>query len=217
MNPVSTQQLLEALNWRYATKAFDPARKLPADTWSALEQTLVLSPSSFGLQPYQFLVVQDPALRQQLLPHTWNQEQVVDCSHYIVFTVRTSLATADIDGFIQLISSTRNTPPGALAGYRGMMVGALVDGPLKSMISEWASRQAYIALGNLLTSAALLGIDTCPIEGFSPTDYNRILNLPPTGYTSSVCCALGYRAATDKHATLPKVRYPVSQLVRHIG
>lgn len=217
MTAIPPKQLVEALTWRYATKVFDPTRPIAAETWDTLEQSLILSPSSFGLQPYRFLVVRDQALRKQLLPHSWNQNQVVDCSHYVVFASRTSLTTEEIDRFIKLIANTRNIPADSLAGYRGMMVGALIDGPLKSAVNEWATRQVYIALGNLMTAAALLGVDACPMEGFAPAEYNRLLNLPAAGYSAVVCCALGYRAAADKYASLPKVRFPKDQLIQHIG
>ena len=217
MTTISTKQLLEALNWRYATKVFDAGRKIPSDTWQALEQTLILSPSSFGLQPYRFLVVQDPALRGQLLPHSWNQNQVVDCSHYVVFAARTDLTTAEIDEFIQLIAETRKLPVDALKAYRSMMVGSLIEGPLRSAIREWAARQAYVALGNLMTAAALVGVDACPMEGFSPSDYDRLLQLPAKGYSAAVCCALGYRASTDKYASLAKVRFSRDRLVQQLG
>lgn len=216
MNPISAEQLTAAQSWRYATKVFDPARKIPAATLAALEEALVLSPSSFGLQPYQFLIITDPAVREQLLPCTWGQKQVTDCSHYVVFTARTQLADGHIDAFIQRIAEVRGIAPESLKGYRDMMHGNLIAGPRSNVIPEWATRQAYIALGNLMTSAALLGVDTCPIEGFEPEKYDEILKLDGSGYGSCVCCALGYRAATDKYATLPKVRFPAEELVRRI-
>src|ERR1035438_4004666 len=95
-----TQQLLDALQWRYATKVFDATKKIPADTWAALEKTLVLTPTSYGLQPFRFLVVQNPATREALLPHSWGQKQVVDCSHFVVFTARTEMHATDVDKLI---------------------------------------------------------------------------------------------------------------------
>ncbi len=217
MAPILHQQLLEALHWRYATKVFEAGRKLPEETWHALERALILSPSSFGLQPYRFIVVQDPELRHQLLPHSWNQRQVVDCSHYVVFAARTDFSTAEIDRFIQLTAETRSVSPATLAGYRRLMVGALIDHPLHAAVKDWASHQVYIALGNLMTSAAILGVDACPMEGFSAEHYDQLLNLPAQGYHAAVCCALGYRAATDKHSTLAKVRFSRDHLIQQIG
>ena len=216
MNPITTQQLVNALEWRYATKVFDPDKKIPADLWQTLEHALVLSPSSYGLQPYRFLVIRDAAKRAALLPHSWNQKQVVDCSHYIVFTARTKMTEADIDRFLALTSRVRNLPAEALSAYRGMMVGDLVAGPRGKIAHEWATRQAYIALGNLMTCAAVLGVDACPMEGFVPAEYDRVLGLENSGYASVVCCALGYRSANDKYAGLAKVRHEAADLVRVI-
>ena len=211
---MTTPQLLTALEWRYATKVFDPNKKISADLWQALERALVLSPSSYGLQPYRFLVIQDAAKRAALLPHSWNQKQVVDSSHYIVFTARNKMTEADIDRFLALTSQVRNLPTEALGAYRGMMLGDLVQGPRGKIAHEWATRQAYIALGNLMTCAAVLGVDACPMEGFVPAEYDRVLGLENSDYATVVCCALGYRSATDKYASLAKVRYPATDLIR---
>ena len=216
MSNESHQRILEALNWRYATKVFDAARKIPAGIWSALEQTLVLTPSSYGLQPYQFLIVADPAKRAALRPHSWNQSQVTDSSHYVVFTARTKMTEADVDKLIQRITQIRGIPAEALSIYRGVMVGDIVNGPRGRVAHEWAARQAYIALGNLMTAAAVLGVDTCPLEGLNPAEYDRILGLEGGDYKTVVACALGYRAADDKYAALAKVRYETSDLVRVI-
>lgn len=213
---MTTEALLQALRWRYATKVFDPKRKIPADVWSALEESMVLSPSSFGLQPYRFLVVEDPALRAQLMPHAWNQRQIVDASHLVVFAVRTAITEADIDRFLDRIVEVRGVTRESLQSYRSMMTGMLLDPSFQPVAVHWAARQAYLALGNLLTSAAVLGIDACPIEGFVPAEFDRILKLPEQGFTSVVCCALGYRDETDKYARLPKVRAPREELVRHL-
>ena len=214
MNAVTTKQLLEALNWRYATKIFDAAKKIPADVWHALEQTLVLTPTSYGLQPYQFLVVQDAATRAALLPHSWGQKQVVDCSHYVVFLARTEMKEADVDRLISRTSRVRGIPAESIQFYRDMMMSDIVNGPRGKVAHEWAARQCYIALGNLMTSAALLGVDACPMEGLAPAEYDKILNLAGGGYKTVVACALGYRGAGDKYAALAKVRYETKDLVR---
>jgi len=211
---MTTPQLLTALEWRYATKVFDPNKKISTDLWQALERALVLSPSSYGLQPYRFLVIHDSAKRAALLPHSWNQKQVVDCSHYIVFTARTKMTEADIDRFLALTGQVRNLPTEALSAYRGMMMGDLVTGPRGKIAHEWAIRQAYIALGNLMTCAAVLGVDACPMEGIVPGEYDRVLGLENSDYATVVCCALGYRSANDKYAGLAKVRYPATDLIR---
>jgi nitroreductase len=209
-------QLLQALQWRYATKTFDPNRKISAATWNALQEALVLSASSFGLQPYRFIVVNDPATRAQLLPHAWGQRQVVEASHFVVFAGRTALTEAEIDRYLDRIVEVRGGSREALAGYRQMMAGSLLGAEAKARIPEWAARQTYVALGNLLTSAAVLGVDACPMEGFVPAEFDRILDLPKQGYAAVVSCALGYRSASDKHATTPKVRFPAAELIKTI-
>ena len=209
-------QLLDSLNWRYATKTFDATKKIPEATWKTLEETLVLSPSSFGLQPYRFLVVKDPEIRAQLKPHSWNQTQVVDASHYVVLAGRTAMTEAEIDLYLDRVVHVRGIPRESLDGYRGMMYGSLLSPGAEARIPHWAALQAYIALGNLMTSAALLGVDTCAIEGFVPAEYDAILGLKEHGYAPVVCCALGYRSAEDKYATAAKVRFPAVDLIKTI-
>jgi nitroreductase len=214
MSQLNPQQLLQALEWRYATKVFDATKKIPTETWAALEKTLVLTPTSYGLQPYHFLIVQDPAKRAELLPHSWGQKQVVDCSHFVVFTARTDMKEADVTRLIARISFVRGIPAEALNTFRDMMISDVVNGARGKIAHEWATRQTYIALGNLMTAAAVLGVDACPMEGLDPAEYDKILRLHGTGYATVVACALGYRAATDKYAGFAKVRYPKQELVR---
>ena len=209
-------QLLQALQWRYATKTFDSKCKIPATTWATLQETLVLSASSVGLQPYQFVVVNDPATRAKLMPHTWNQRQVVDASHFVVFAARTAMTEAEIDRLLSRIVEVRGGSREALAGYRQMMTGNLLGKEASAGIPHWAARQAYLALGNLLTCAALLGVDTCPMEGFVPAEFDKLLGLTTQGYAAVVCCALGYRSADDKHAAATKVRFPAAELIKTI-
>jgi len=216
MSNMNSQDLLKALEWRYATKIFDPAKKIPADTWRALERALVLTPTSYGLQPYKFLVISDPARREELVPHSWGQKQVVDASHFVVFTAKMKMTESDVDKLIQRTVETRKLPPDSLNAYRGMMLGDVVNGPRGKTAHEWATRQTYIALGNLMTCAAVLGIDACPMEGLVPTEYDKVLNLNGSGYATVVACALGYRSADDKYAKLAKVRYDTKDIVRQI-
>ena len=211
--PVSTDTLLTQLNWRYATKKFDAAKKISAADWQALEQTLVLTPTSYGLQPIKFLVITDPAVREQLVPVSWGQRQPADCSHYLVIAARTRNTEADVDHYLARIAEVRGSSIEAQAGFKKMLVADVVHGPRGQRALEWATNQAYIALGNFMTAAALLGIDTCPMEGFEPDKYDAILSLPAQGFHAAVCCAAGYRAADDKYAALPKVRLPASELI----
>ena len=211
-----TKQLLDALQWRYAAKVFDATKKIPADVWDALEQSLVLTPTSYGLQPYHFLIVQDAAKRAELLPNSWGQKQVVDCSHFVVFTARTEMTEADVDRFVKRSADVRGVPTVSLAAYRGMMLGDVVNGPRGKIAHEWAARQCYIALGNLMTTAAVLGVDACPMEGINPPEYDKILGLAGSGYKTVVALALGYRSVNDKYASMAKIRYKTAELVKVI-
>jgi len=206
----------EALQWRYATKVFDANRSIDTITWAALEDSLVQSPSSYGLQPWKFLVITNKALMAELRPHSWNQSQITDCSHLVVMLAERTIGTAEADRLIDCMVATRGVEPESLAFYRGMIEKDLINGPRSQTIGQWASNQVYIALGTFMAAAALLGVDTCPIEGFSPAEYDRILNLETSPYRSCVVCAAGYRDGSDKYASLAKVRYPASELIEHL-
>jgi nitroreductase len=208
--------LLAALRWRYATKQFDAGRTIPAEVWSALEEALVLTPSSYGLQPWKFLVITDPGLRAELRPFSWNQAQITDASHLVVFLAKREITLADLERLIEATSAARGIQVEELGFYRDLMQKDLVNGPRSTIVDQWAKDQVYIALGNFMTCAALLGIDTCPIEGFSPPDYDRILKLEDSPYRSAVVCAAGYRGAECKYASLSKVRYPAAELIEHL-
>jgi len=211
----SSDTLLKALEWRYATKAFDASRQIDPATWGALEQALVLTASSYGLQPWKFLVITDAAIRSELRPQSWNQSQITDCSYLLVLLKKRTITAADADRLIHTIATTRGIESTVLDGYRQMIQVDLIDGPRSQLMRQWAGNQVYIALGNLLTSAALLGVDTCAIEGFSPPEYDRILGLENSDYQSCVVCACGYRSADDKYASLAEVRYSASDLIEH--
>jgi nitroreductase len=215
METLSTNTLLVRLKWRYATKKFDAAKKIHSSLWSALEEALVLTPSSYGLQPYRFVVIADPELRRKLRAVSWDQPQVTDASHFVVFARKLAMTDADVERFVGLIAETRGSARGSLQGYYDMMVGDLVKGPRSAWIEEWTARQTYIALGNLLTSAALLGVDACPMEGLDPAKYDEILGLTAKGYGTTNVCALGYRAEDDKYAQAKKVRFPNNELIEH--
>jgi nitroreductase len=211
--PITPDQLKQAMAWRYATKLFDPSRRIDAETWSALENALVQSPSSYGLQPWKFLVIGDPALRQQLRPESWNQSQITDASHLVVFLAERQIGAEQADRLLSAMASSRGLDAGALATYRRMIEVDLIEGPRSQQIGRWTSNQVYIALGTFMTAAALLEVDTCAIEGFDPAAYDRILQLEDSPYRSSVVCAAGYRDPADKYASAAKVRYPASELI----
>jgi nitroreductase len=214
MPPVTPETVVEQLKWRYATKKFDPARTIPPATWAALEQALVLTPSSYGLQPWKFFVVTDPAVKAQLPAHSWGQRQPEDCSHMVVLAIKANVGEADIDRHVARVSEVRGQPVETLARYKQTMVGSLTDPPFD--INEWAARQVYIALGQFMACAAVLGVDTCPMEGIDPAKYDEVLGVAAQGYQTVVACPAGYRAADDKYAQTPKVRFKTEDVIQVI-
>ena len=217
MSTVPASQVLDQLRWRYATKNFDPARKISEEDWSALEDVVVLTPSSYGLQPWKFFVITDQHLKDSLVPASYNQRQVSDCSHLLVMAVPTKVTEEDVDKLIAATAEARGIDPEDLDGYRNLMIGDIVTGARSRDAVGWAKLQSYIALGNFMTAAALVGIDTCPMEGFIPTSYDEALDLDQKGLTTAVLCPAGYRLDDDKYATLPKVRYAKEDVVERIG
>lgn len=216
MKPIDRSQLIDQLNWRYATKQYDPTRKISAADWAALEEVLVLSPSSLGLQPWAFLVVDDPAVRAELMLASYGQPQIVDASHLVVFATKANIDDDHVDAFVRRTADVRSITVESLAGLRTMASRSIVHGMTDAERRVWAVNQTYIALGNLITSAALLGIDATPMEGIEKSRYDDILGLQPRGLTTSVVAALGYRAAGDKYASTPKVRFAREEIVQHV-
>lgn len=212
---ISPQQLVEALNWRYATKKFDPAKKIPAEVWHALEQSLVLAPSSVGLQPWKFFVVTDPAVKARLQGASYRQAQVVDCSHFVAFAVRRDIDAEHVERHILRMVEVTGTALESLAKFRAMTMRNLDKARAEGKLDTWQEHQVYIALGKFMACAAVLGIDTCPMEGIEPAKYDEVLGLAGSGYATAVACAAGYRAADDKYATMKKVRFkPEDVIVR---
>jgi nitroreductase len=210
------QTTLQQLNWRYATKAFDPTKQIPAETWHVLEQSMVLSPSSFGLQPWKFFVVRKPELRQQLVEHSWGQKQVSEASHLVVFAIKHNLDAAYVDRYVARMAEIQQVPVDTLQGYGNLVKGTIDRLATPEAVDTWSTRQVYIALGQFMTTAAMLEVDTCPIEGFAPPKYDEILGLTAKGYASVVVCAAGYRSADDKYAAKPKVRFATPEVVEYL-
>ena len=212
---ITPEALLLSLQWRYATKVFDSSKKIHEDTWDAIEQSMVLTPSSFGLQPWKFITITNDKIKTELIPHSWNQPQTTDCSHLVVLCAKKNVSENDIDIWLDHLAEARNVPRESLDGYANMMHGYLGKMNAEDTLS-WAKNQVYIALGQLMTSAAMLGIDACPMEGIIPTEYDRILGLEHSHYHTTVACAMGYRSSDDKYATTPKVRFPREEMVTPI-
>jgi nitroreductase len=216
MTPVPTQTVTDALQWRYATKKFDATRTIPAETWAALERALVLAPSSFGLQPWRFVVVRDRATREKLSAAAWGQRQPVDCSHFVVFAGRKGYDAKDLEHFIARTAEVRGVAKESLKGYADIIAGSTEKARQGGYLDSWLARQVYIALGQFMASAALLGVDVCPMEGIDPAQFDAILGLPALGYTALCAGAAGYRAPDDKYASAPKVRFSAEEVILHV-
>lgn len=206
----------EALDWRYATKKFDASKKISETDWKVLQNALVKAPSSYGLQPFKFIVVENPEVRQKLREVSWNQAQVTDASHYVVFAAKENLDEAYIEKYIQRIADVRGVPPETLEGFKNSMVDGLIKSPRSATLGFWAQRQAYIAMGFLMETAALLNIDACPMEGFDPAAYDKILKLEGTGWKAVSTVAVGYRHPDDAYQNLKKVRFDDETLLEFV-
>lgn len=207
--------LIDKLNWRYATKKFDSTKKLSAEQLDTLLTAVQLSPSSYGLQSYKVLVVEDAAIRQQLREAAYGQAQLTDASQVIVFATETKIDEALVNKYVDLIAATRQLSLDKLEPYQQVMAGT-VNRLAHEQKINWSNKQAYIGLGVLLTAAADLGIDACPMEGFDSSKFDEILGLNKLGLTTTVIAPVGFRADDDNYSQLPKVRKPKEELFIHV-
>ncbi|WP_299682172.1 NAD(P)H-dependent oxidoreductase [uncultured Dokdonia sp.] len=208
-------QFLEALEWRYATKKFDATRMLPASKITVVKNAFNLTASSFGLQPVKLLVIQDQNLQNDLVPVSMNQQQVADASHVLVFCIEKNIDQSYIEAYFSNVKETRNTPDEILKPFRDYLYGHFANESPEA-IENWATKQAYLAMGNLLTICALEKIDACPMEGFNSDRYNELLGLSEKGLSAVLVMPIGYRADDDMFADFKKVRKTLSDAVIEI-
>lgn len=206
------QELLQKLQWRYATKQFDTTKKISDETLNVLLESMRLSPSSFGLQWRWFVVVTDQETRQKLLPYTRGQSQVVDASHLLVLCRRTDVDSDFVHRYLQNLATARGVEIDKLDGHKNMLLWFL-EGKNDLQLNEWLSKQAYIPLGFLLSACAMLGVDSCPMEGFDPAKYNEILGLAEHNLASCTVVPIGYRSSDDKYASMTKARFATEDLI----
>ena len=205
------ENIIEALEWRYATKVFDKTSKLTDKQVNDLKRVCQLSASSFGLQPYKIIVISNSELMEQLKPASYGQAQITDSSHLFLFCAMKGFNKKDVDAFVNRNVEITGVDKAHLKNFHEMM-DMKMDSMNESENLMWATKQAYIALGNLLTAAAVMKIDTCPIEGFIPEQYSEILKLDKMGLEPLVLAAVGYRDASDKYQNTPKVRKKMNDL-----
>lgn len=204
-------KFIEQQNWRYATKKFDNTRKISDSDLEILKEAIRLSTSSYGLQPYKVFIIENPEIREQLKPASWNQSQITDASHLIVFANYSQLDETILDKYIKRISTTREIPEENLKGYGDFMKDKILSLTTDRQ-SIWTSKQTYLALGNLLNAAAELQIDVTPMEGFEPSKYNEILNLTEQNLNASLVATIGYRHEEDANQYVKKVRKSKEEL-----
>jgi len=209
-------EFVRALTWRYATKKFDPAKELRAEDIDTILSATNLSASSYGLQPYQFLLIQDKAIQEKLVPCSYNQPQVHDAAAVLVFAIRTNVDEDFIRQSAKDTEQVRGLESGQLDGYAKQMIGSIM-GMDDSARALWATKQAYIAMGTALAACAMLGVDACPMEGFLPDQYDEILGLADKSLSSVLVLPIGYRADDDVSSGYAKVRQPLDKMVLRVG
>jgi len=205
------RELKQALNWRYAVRSFSKA-SLTEQQVSELLAASSLSASSYGLQPYRFIVVRDKALREQLVEHAYGQQKVADCSHLIIIAAQTDIGKNTVQRYTHQFAKARGVDKSSLVNMENHFQGVL-DNKDANQKHQWADQQTYIALGNLLTCAAMMKIDSCPMTGFQAQGIDQVLGLAEKGLTASILCPIGVRHADDENATLAKVRFTPEQMI----
>jgi nitroreductase len=209
------KNLIESLNWRYATKKYDPAKKLTQEQIDMLLEAVRLAPTSFGLQTFRVFNIESADVRAKLAVVGYGQQPITNASHFLVFAAKTNLSPMDVDELIALTAEKRQASIESLAGYHQMISGSIAS-RTPEQNTQWAAKQAYVALGFLLEAAALNEIDATPMEGFDPKGFNEVLGLDKLNLTAVVCAALGFRAADDDYAKAAKVRLPKETLIEKV-
>jgi nitroreductase len=209
------KQIQTALQWRYATKLFNPNKKISDVDMNMLLEATRLAPSSLGLQPWKAYVVTNKVVREKLKIAAYNQPQVSDASHLVVFTARKVIDEKYVDSYLETVMKVRNQKIEEVEGYKKMLMGS-TSGKTLEQTKEWTARQAYIALGFLLETAAMMEIDACPMEGFDTNQFDKILGIDKTDYASVAIVAVGYRSENDKYAKVTKVRFCKEEIFKQI-
>ena len=198
-------KIIDDLNWRYATKKFDPQLKLTEDQLHVVMESMRLTASSYGLQAYKVLVIRDPQLREELVTASFGQRPVADASHLFVFCAATKVESDDVEAYMNRIVKTRKIPPSDLDRFSTGIKSSLSSMNPDDLIA-WTTRQTYIALGQLMHTCASLRVDCLPMEGFDKKEYNRILGLDEQNLTATLVCPVGFRHAQDLAQHKKKVR-----------
>jgi len=204
--------IIDKLQWRYATKSFDATKLISDDKLNTIYEAFNLTATSYGLQPLKLVVISNKPLQEELVSVSMNQQQVAQASHVLVFCIETTVDKAYIENYFNRVKSIRHTPDEILADFKTYLINDFETKP-KDEIALWATKQAYLAMGNLLTVCAVEGIDACPMEGFEPVKYDEMLDLKAKGLQSVLAMPIGYRADNDMFADFKKVRKPLKDSV----
>ena len=204
--------ILDALEWRYAVKKFDDKASLTEQQILEVKKVFNLSASSYGLQPYKMIVVQNPELKEKLVPASFGQQQISQSAAILVFAGSTDFGMDYIDQFFKDMSTKRQIPLENLEGYKNFMKGSFAN-KSEDEISSWATKQVYLTMGHMLASLAALQIDACPMEGLDPQAYDKILDLDAKQLKTIVAMPIGVRAPDDASATALKVRKDLSDII----
>ncbi len=204
--------IIECLNWRYATKKFDTSRILEERKIDIVKNAFILTATSYGLQPLKMVVISNKDLQQELVAHSYGQKQVAQASHVLVLCIDTVIDSEYIKDYFKLVKQTRNTPSSVLKPFEDDLIKSFGKKDRKNL-EEWATKQAYLALGNLLTICAIEGIDACPMEGFVPKAYDEVLDLYNKNLKSVLVLPIGYRSKDDAFAGFKKVRKTLDDTV----
>jgi nitroreductase len=204
--------VIESLKWRYATKKFDDKRSIPNAKIEIIKEAFCLTASSFGLQPVKLIIIENKDLQEQLVEHSMNQKQVAQASHLLVFCTENTVDEAYVNDYFKLVKEERQTPDDVLKPFRSYLIHEFKTQNTED-VKNWSTKQAYLAMGNLLTVCALEGIDACPMEGFVPEKYDELLNLKEKGLASVLAMPIGYRAEDDVFSDFKKVRKPIQESV----
>ncbi|MDN3723734.1 NAD(P)H-dependent oxidoreductase [Aequorivita sp. SDUM287046] len=207
---------IEKLQWRYATKRFDPTRILSPDKLETLKEAFNLTATSYGLQPLKLIVVGNNEIKKQLMPLTFNQPQVRDASHVLIFCIEKNINASFIVEHFKRVEDTRETPRKILDPFEKALIDNFTEKNTVE-IKQWMGNQLYLTLGALLTVCAMESIDSCPIEGFEPQKYDELLGLANLGLESVIVLPVGYRDESDFFIQLKKVRRGVDELIVEIN
>ncbi|MDT7830460.1 NAD(P)H-dependent oxidoreductase [Pricia sp. S334] len=207
---------IKNLEWRYAVKKFDAERLLPHEKVESLKRAFNLTATSFGLQPITLLVLQNKGLQEELVAHSYGQQQVAQASHVLVICIQKTISKDYITNYFKQVQKIRGTSDSILNPFKEAMVDDFSKKDVLE-IRQWAKNQAYLALGNLLTICAMEKVDSCPMEGFDPMGYDAVLQLESKGLSSVLVLPVGYRAEDDMFSDFKKVRKDLDDSVIEIG